>query len=109
MGIMASGYKFNLMGNHQRLQLVSWDSELRINQTIPFPWQPDVWYTMKMKVETSKDKGIIRAKIWPTAEKEPEKWTLEAEDPLPIESGTAGIYGFTNAEIHYDNLKITKE
>ena len=109
MGIIASGYKFNLMGNHQRLQLVSWDSELRINQTVPFKWQPEVWYTMKMKVETTAEKGIIRAKIWPTAEKEPENWTVEAEDPLPIQSGSAGIYGFTNAEIYYDNIKITKE
>jgi hypothetical protein len=91
------------------LQLVSWDSELRINQTIPFKWDPDVWYTLKLKVDTSGEKGILRAKVWPTAEKEPDKWTIETEDPLPIKSGSAGIYGFSNAEIYYDNIKITKE
>ena len=109
MGIIASGYKVSMMGNHQRLQLVSWDSELRINQTIPFTWNPDVWYTLKLKVDTSGDKGIVRAKVWPTAEKEPDQWTVETEDPLPIRSGSAGIYGFSNAEIYYDNIRIAKE
>ncbi len=109
MGIIASGYKVSMMGNHQRLQLVSWDSELRINQTIPFKWNPDVWYTLKLRVDATGNKGILRAKVWPTAEKEPDQWTIEAEDPLPIRSGSAGIYGFSNAEIYYDNIKITKE
>ena len=109
MGVIASGYKFSLMGNHQRLQLASWDSELRINKTIPFQWSPDVWYTLKLKVDSSGEKGILRAKIWPTAEQEPAAWTIETEDPLPIRSGSAGIYGFSNAEIYYDNLKISKE
>jgi outer membrane protein assembly factor BamB len=109
MGVINSGYKFSMLGNHQRVQLVSWDSELRINQTLPFTWQPDVWYTIKLKVDTTGDKGILKAKLWPTAEKEPEKWMIETEDPLPIRSGSAGIYGFSNAEIYYDNIKITKE
>lgn len=109
VGILNSGYKFSLMGNHQRLQLVSWDSELRINKTIPFQWNPDVWYTLKLKVDTTGEKGILRAKVWPVSEKEPEQWTIETEDPLPIRSGSAGIYGFTNAEIYYDNIKIAKE
>ncbi len=50
------------------------------------------------------------------AEKEPDAWTLELEDPVPIAEGAPLIYGFANGtinaqspgpEIYYDNLKIT--
>lgn len=108
MGVIASGYTLDLMGGHQRLQLRSWASELRINKTIDFPWNPDVWYTMKFQVDVQGDKGIIRGKVWPTAEKEPDAWTVEAEDPIPIREGSPGIYGNSLTEIYYDNLKITK-
>ena len=109
VGIINSGYKLSLMGSHQRLQLVSWDSMLRINQMAPYEWKPNIWYTLKLKVDTTGDKGILKARIWPTGEKEPETWTIETEDPLPINGGSPGIYGFSNAEIYYDNIRVTKE
>jgi len=109
VGIINSGYKVSLMGSHQRLQLVSWDSMLRINQSVPYEWKPDVWYTLKLKVDTSGEKGILKAKVWSTGDKEPDAWTIETEDPLPIKNGSPGIYGYSNAEIYYDNIRVTKE
>ena len=31
------------------------------------------------------------------------------EDPLPIREGSPGIYGYSPAEIYYDNLKVWRE
>ena len=106
MGLIANRYTLDMQGRHQRLQIRSWASDLRMAKTIDFTWETDVWYTMKMMVEIMDDKAIIRGKVWRTGESEPEAWTITAEDPLPNREGSPGIYGYSPANIHYDNLKV---
>ena len=106
MGLIANRYTLDLMGNHQRLQIRSWVADLRMSKTVDFPWEPDVWYTMKLKVDIVGDKGVIQGKVWRTGDPEPEAWTITAEDPLPHREGSPGLYGYSAAEIYYDNLKV---
>ena len=106
MGLIANRYTLDMQGRHQRLQIRSWASDLRMAKTIDFPWEIDVWYTMKMQVEVVDDTAIIRGKVWRTGEPEPENWTLVAEDPRPNREGSPGIYGYSPTEIYYDNLKV---
>ncbi len=106
MGLIANRYTLDMQGRHQRLQIRSWASDLRMAKTIDFPWEPDVWYTMKMKVEIIDDKAVIRGKIWRTGTPEPDAWTITAEDPLPNREGSPGIYGYSATEIYYDNLEV---
>ena len=106
MGLIANRYTLDMQGRHQRLQIRSWASDLRMAKTIDFPWDIDVWYTMKMQVEVVDDTAIIRGKVWRTGEPEPEDWTLVAEDPRPNREGSPGIYGYSPTEIYYDNLKV---
>ena len=106
MGLIANRYTLDMQGRHQRLQIRSWASDLRMAKTIDFAWETDVWYTMKMMVEIVDDKAIIRGKVWRTGELEPEAWTITAEDPLPNREGSPGIYGYSPADIYYDNLKV---
>ena len=106
MGLIANRYTLDMQGRHQRLQIRSWASDLRMAKTIDFPWEVDVWYTMKMMVEIVGDKAVIRGKVWRTGEPEPEAWTITAEDPLPNREGSPGIYGYSATEIYYDNLKV---
>ena len=116
MGLIANRYTLDMQGRHQRLQIRSWASDLRMAKTIDFPWETDVWYTMKMQVEVVENrknlpvampaKAIIRGKVWRTGEPEPEDWTLIAEDPRPNREGSPGIYGYSPTEIYYDNLKV---
>jgi hypothetical protein len=106
MGIIAAGYTLDMMGNHQRLQLRDW-VEPRLEKTIDFPWEPDTWYTMKMRVTVSGSKALIQGKVWPAGAAEPEPWTITAEDPIPIREGSPGLYGYSAADIYYDNIKVT--
>ena len=106
LGLIANRYTLDMMGRHQRLQIRSWASDLRMAKTIDFPWETEVWYTMKMMVEIMDDKAVIRGKVWRTGEPEPAEWTITAEDPLPNREGSPGIYGYSATEIYYDNLKV---
>lgn len=106
MGLIANRYTLDMQGRHQRLQIRSWASDLRMAETIDFAWETDVWYTMRMKVETVEDKALIYGKVWKTADTEPDEWTITAEDPLPNREGSPGIYGYSPTIIYYDNLKV---
>jgi hypothetical protein len=105
MGLINTGYTLDLMGNHQRLQLRDW-VEPRMEKTIEFPWQPDTWYTMKLLVEVKLDKAIIQGKVWPAGSAEPADWTITAEDTMPIRQGSPGLYGYSAADVFYDNIKV---
>ena len=108
VGLLNSGYTVDLMGAHQQIQMRSWDSELRASKQVPFAWEAGVWYTMKVSVRTEGGKGIVRAKVWPRGQAEPEAWTLEADDPLPIEEGSPGLYGYSPAPVYFDNVEVTR-
>ncbi|HAA74553.1 TPA: serine/threonine protein kinase [Candidatus Latescibacteria bacterium] len=106
VGLVSHRYTLDMMGNHQRLQVRSWASDLRMAKTIDFAWDPDVWYTMKLKVEQITDKTIVLGKVWKRGDDEPAEWTIRAEDPLPILEGSPGIYGYSPTNVYYDNIKV---
>jgi len=108
VGLIAYRYTLDFQGTLQRLQIRVWAAELLNSKTIDFKWDPGVWYTMKLRVDTSAGKSIVKGKVWPRAEKEPEAWTITLEDPLPNLEGSPGLYGYSPAEIYYDNIKIMK-
>ena len=58
-------------------------------------------------VASDGSKATIRGKVWKKAEAEPAEWTIEAEDTLPHTSGSPGIYGYSAADILYDNIQVT--
>jgi hypothetical protein len=119
-GVINQRYMLMLYGNHQRLQIHTWSGALATEQsnasglqrTVPFKWEPDKWYTMKLRVEQTGDKAIARGKLWPAGTSEPDAWTIELEDPLPNKSGNPGLFGHSlvtpyKSEIHYDNILVT--
>ena len=108
MGVIANRYVLNMKLARQELQIRSWHSELRMAKTIPFTSKPDVWYRMKMRVDATDSKAVIRGKVWPRGNPEPENWTIEVEDPRPNREGSPGIYGWSAADIFYDNILVTK-
>jgi outer membrane protein assembly factor BamB len=113
-GIINSRYVLVLLGNHQRVQIHIWPTTLpySLNKTIPYKWEPNKWYTMKLRVEQAADKAIVRGKVWPIDQKEPDAWTVELEDTLPNRNGNPGLFGHSlvgaaKSEISYDNILVS--
>jgi hypothetical protein len=107
-GIVAQRYSLVLFGNHQRLELESWQPETARTVKVPFPWKADTWYRLKLRVENLADGKVrVRGKAWPAAEVEPAQWIVERVDPIPNFQGSPGIYADAPFEVFFDNLKVT--
>jgi outer membrane protein assembly factor BamB len=108
IGLIAQGYTFDMMGEHQTLQIRSWDPVLRMARTTDFAWEPQRWYTLKFQASLEGDRAVLRGKAWPRGESEPAEWMLEATDDRPVRSGSPGLFGNANAaEIYLDNVTVT--
>ena len=106
IGVINSGYTMDLQGNHQRIEVRSWAAELRMAERFDFAWDPDVWYTLKLRVDTDADNALIRGKVWPRDEPEPDAWTVTVEDSDPVREGSPGIIGYSPIDIYFDNVRV---
>ncbi|MEM7351468.1 MAG: PQQ-binding-like beta-propeller repeat protein [Acidobacteriota bacterium] len=112
LGVINSGYTCLAAGIQQRLEIRSWGSELRMMQRQDFAWDIETWYTIKLRVdydedENGKEQATVQCKIWKKDDAEPADWTFTVHDPLPIKSGSPGLYGFTPVNGYFDNVQIT--
>lgn len=110
MGVIAQRYTLDLMGESQQLQVRSWTAQLeaRFAKTLPFKWQSDVWYTIKLQASTADGKAVLRGKAWKRGEPEPREWLIDATDEAPNMTGSPGLFGNANSsEIYIDNLLVT--
>jgi hypothetical protein len=121
VGIVNCRYLFVLAGapdpatGKREARLQSWEGKRRVEIPVQFDWAPGTWYTAKLSVEPKEKTALVRAKVWKRGEKEPEKWTIEFEDPNPNREGAAALYGYVSnvvpgepgADAYYDNVEIT--
>lgn len=119
-GVINTRYVLSLRGNHQAASIMIWPGAEPtqaspsgvLYKTVDYKWQPHTWYRLKLRVEQAAGKALIKGKIWPRADKEPEAWTLELEDPTPNLEGSPGLFGESlvtpaKSEIYYDNVSVT--
>ena len=106
-GVVAQRYNLVLFGNHQRLELQSWQPETQRTVSVPFQWKGDNWYRLKLRVEPVNGKVVARGKAWLASEPEPEKWLVERTDEFPNTQGSPGIYADAPFEVFFDNVKVT--
>jgi outer membrane protein assembly factor BamB len=115
IGVVAQRYELVLFGNHQELHLQPWQPETARTVKVPFKWEKDAWYTIKLEVQ-SLDGGKVRArgKVWAKGQPEPQTWTIERVDPIGNQKGSPGIYADApsrvggGSELYYDNIKVYK-
>ncbi len=109
VGVVAQRNELVLFGNHQRMELQSWQPEEQHKVKASFEWKPDTWYRMKLEVQNLADgRTRARGKVWPAADPEPSAWAVERVDPHPNHQGSPGIYGDAGgSEVFFDNLKVT--
>src|SRR5262249_54899307 len=104
----------------REIRVVSWEARPRINVGAEFNWEPNTWYTVKFTVEQKEKTALLRAKVWKRGDAEPDKWTVEFEDPMPNRNGAAALYGYVSnvapqedgsvlpgSELYYDNVSVT--
>jgi hypothetical protein len=101
-------YAIVLKGNEQKMEVNSNLERLRVAED--FKWQPNVWYRLKARVDTTPDgAGIVRAKAWKKGEPEPEKWTMEVAHKTAHQSGSPGLFSFSPQDMRtfIDNITVT--
>ena len=109
MGLVAQRYTLDLMGASQQLQLRSWPPQVAtyFSKTIPFAWEAGRWYTMKLEARTKDGSAVLRGKVWPRSEKEPEAWTIEGVHAAGNLQGSPGFFGNSkDSEISIDNVSV---
>jgi outer membrane protein assembly factor BamB len=107
-GVVAQRYSLVLFGNHQRLELESWQPETARTVKVPFAWKADTWYRLKLEVQNLPDgKTRVRGKAWAVGESEPGNWLIERVYTIANRQGSPGIYADAPFDIYFDNVKVT--
>ncbi|MCA9241195.1 MAG: PQQ-binding-like beta-propeller repeat protein [Planctomycetales bacterium] len=111
LGLINSRYTFSLFGPNNEARLYSWCThDKRAQAAMEMEFEPDVWYTMKVRVAPDREAGVARVygKVWRRDEAEPDSWTLQIEDHAPNYTGSPGLFGDSKeAEFYVDNLSVT--
>jgi outer membrane protein assembly factor BamB len=107
VGLINQRYGLVLFGNGQKLELHPWQAADEMTVRVPFPWKPDTWYRMKLRVDNRPDGTTqVRGKVWPTGEAEPAAWTIEKVDKIPHRNGSPGIYADGISDVYFDNIAV---
>jgi len=108
IGLSAQRYCLVLQAK-QALQIRTWHPQLRMAETVPFEWESNKWYTLKLQASVEDGKAVLRGKCWEKGKPEPKDWMVTAEDPVPNKEGSPGLFGdAVHAELFYDNMKMYK-
>jgi outer membrane protein assembly factor BamB len=107
VGLINQRYAMVLFGNGQRLELHPWQAADEMTVRVPFKWDANKWYRMKLRVDSRPDgTALVRGKVWPTGEPEPEAWTIEKTDKIAHLEGSPGLYGDGISELYFDNVAV---
>jgi hypothetical protein len=109
MGLIAQRYTLDLMGASQQLQLRTWPPQVatHFSVTIPFTWEAGRWYRMRFEATHEGADAVLRGKVWPRDEAEPEEWTISGRHAAGNLQGSPGFFGNAKeSEIAIDNVRV---
>src|SRR5215218_6362393 len=107
IGLINERYALVLFGNGQKIELHPWQAADEMTVRVPFTWDADKWYRMKLRVDQLPNGSArVRGKVWPSADAEPAAWTIEKVDKIPHKMSSPGIYGDGISEVYFDNVKV---
>lgn len=109
IGLINQRYLICLRGNAGKLEVSS--NLERLAKSAPYKLKPNVWYTLKTRVDSNSDgSGTVLAKAWERGQEEPSDWTIEVPVSRVHKNGSPGIFSFTplnQRRAYLDNLSIT--
>jgi hypothetical protein len=107
VGLINQRYGLVLFGNAQKLELHPWQAADEMTVQVPFTWDVNTWYRMKLRVDNQKDgTALVRGKVWKVGSAEPAAWTIQKIDRIPHLKGAPGIYGDGISDVFFDNLRV---
>jgi hypothetical protein len=106
VGLINERYGLVLFGNGQKLELHPWQAADEMTVRVPFKWEADTWYRMKLRIDHQGGTARVRGKVWPAGGPEPDAWTIEKVDTIPHAAGSPGIYADGIADVFFDNVKV---
>jgi hypothetical protein len=109
VGLINQRYLIVLKGNSQEIEVNS--NQERLKVAAPFRWSPNVWYTLKARVDLAPDgTGVVRGKAWKRGDPEPDAWTIEVPHRTAHRAGSPGLFGFSPQEmrVFIDNVLVTQ-
>lgn len=109
VGVINQRYTLNLKANTGKVEIETWAPHMRLQTDKRFRADPDIWYTLKCKVDVKDGVAKVYGKVWKREEPEPEEWTIEATDPHANETGSPAIYVYTLADCLIDNVIVTQD
>jgi hypothetical protein len=108
-GLINQRYKLVLFGNAQKLELHPWQAADEMTEHVPYTWDVNKWYRMKLRVQNRPDgTTLVQGKVWPVGEAEPAAWTIQKTDRIPHRNGAPGLYGDGIADVFFDNMRVYK-
>jgi hypothetical protein len=115
MGLINSRYRMIVMGR-DKIRVESWSPMPRLRHDVDFEWETNTWYTAKFQIELEGEKALVRGKVWPRDQEEPQEWTIKTVDPYPNRTGSAGLYAYSThttaksdgPEVYYDNFQVMR-
>ena len=109
IGLINERYGLVLFGNGQKLELHPWQAADEMTVRVPFAWEADKWYRMKLRVDHQADgTARVRGKVWLATDPEPAAWTVEKIDKIPHRMGSPGLYADGISDMYFDNIKVSK-
>jgi hypothetical protein len=106
-GVINQRYILTLFGNSQKLELQPWQAADEMTVRVPFAWNADTWYRIKLRVDNRPDGTVqVRGKVWPSADPEPDAWTIEKIDTIGHTHGAPGLYADGISDMYFDNVKV---
>jgi hypothetical protein len=107
LGITVQRYTMVLYGNAQQLKIEPWEPETQRTEMVPFKWEADKWYRLKLRAENMPDGKVrVQGKAWPSGDPEPAQWTIEKIDPIGNREGAPGLVVDAEFGAYLDNFKL---
>ena len=109
LGVTAQRYTMVLYGNAQQLKIEPWEPETKRTVAVPYKWEAETWYHLKLRVENMPDGSVrARGKVWATGQPEPDGWMIEKRDPIGNHKGAPGFFIDAEFGAYVDNIKVAK-
>jgi hypothetical protein len=102
------GYRVQVAPAKKSIELYKGDT---VKTSIPYEWEASQWTQLKIQIrKAAPAEWKIEAKVWPHGTKEPESWTLIAEEKQKPSNGRASIWGspYAGTPIRFDDLLVAR-